>query len=105
MQVILKLLETSSSKINFSKSQALQAVILIKQDRWYGHSFPLKYLGYILFSKNNQYLEQCATLSGMKTRIANQILLSKLWYMGQVCTILKFIIKKLEKAIAQLPIW
>ena len=41
----------------------------------------------------------------MKTRIVNQILLSKLWYMHQVCTIQKLIIKELEKAIAQLPIW
>ena len=38
--------------MNFSKSQALHAGSykkeLIKQDKWYGHNFPLKYLGYIL---------------------------------------------------------
>ena len=52
MQVILKLYEASRSKINFSKSQTLHAGSykkeLIKQDKWYGHNFPLKYLDYIL---------------------------------------------------------
>ena len=41
MQVTLKLQEASSSKKNFSKSQALHAGSykkqLIKQDKWYGH--------------------------------------------------------------------
>ena len=38
-------------------------------------------------------------------RIVNQILLSKLWYIGQIYTILKFIIKEIGKTIAQPPIW
>ena len=80
MQVILKLWEVSSSKINISKSQALQAGSykkeLIKQDKCHGHNFPLKYLGYILIilflitpigtkswlSQKNEYLELIATL-------------------------------------------
>ena len=47
--VNLKLEKPSRSKINFSKSQALFAGSykkeLIKQDKWYGHNFPLRYLG------------------------------------------------------------
>ena len=35
-----------------------------------------------------------------KKRIVNQILLSKLWYVGRIYNILKFIIKKLEKTTA-----
>ena len=40
-----------------------------------------------------------------KKRIVNQILLSKLWYIGQIYTIPKFIKKEIEKTIAQLSIW
>ena len=39
-----------------------------------------------------------------KKRTANQILSSKLWYIGQICTIPKFIIEKIEK-ISQVSIW
>ena len=38
-------------------------------------------------------------------RIVNQILLSKLWYIGQIYTIPKFIKEEIEKTIAQLSIW
>ena len=40
-----------------------------------------------------------------KERIVNQILLSKLRYIGQIYTIPKFINEKIEKTIAQLSIW
>ena len=39
-----------------------------------------------------------------KKRTANQILSSKLWYIGQIYTIPKFIIEKIEK-ISQVSIW
>ena len=58
--------------------------------------------------KKNQYFEQSATLFGMKKkekRIVNQILLSKIWYLGQIYTITKFIKKEIEKTIVQLSIW
>ena len=61
--------------------------------------------------KKNQYFEQSATLFGMKKnhktkkRIVNQILWSKLWYIGQIYTIPKFIKEEIEKTIAQLSIW
>ena len=52
IQVILKLSEASSPKINFSECQVLHADSykeeLIKQDKWYGDNFPLKLLRYIL---------------------------------------------------------
>ena len=35
----------------------------------------------------------------------NQVLLSQLWYRGQIYTIPKFIKKEIKKAIAQLSIW
>ena len=38
-------------------------------------------------------------------RIVNQILLSKLWYIGQIYTIPKFIKENIEKTVAQLSIW
>ena len=40
-----------------------------------------------------------------KNEIVNQIPLSKLWYIGQIYTIPKFIKEKIEKTIAQLSIW
>ena len=40
-----------------------------------------------------------------KNEIVNQISLSKLWYIGQIYSIPKFIKEKIEKAIAQLSIW
>ena len=57
--------------------------------------------------KKNQYFEQGATLFAMKIkkRIVNQILLSKIWYVGQIYTIQKFIKEEIEKTIAQLSIW
>ena len=49
--------------------------------------------------------ELSATLFGMeKKRTVNQILSSKLWYIGQIYTVPKFIIEKIEK-ISQLSIW
>ena len=57
----------------------------------------------------NQYFEQSATLFGMKkkqkNRIVNQILLPKLWYIGQIYTIPQFVKEEIEKTIAQLSIW
>ena len=38
-------------------------------------------------------------------RIVNQVLLFKLWYIGQIYTIPKFIEEKIEKTIAKLSIW
>ena len=57
--------------------------------------------------KKNQYFEQSATLFGMKKqkRIVNQVLLSKLWYIGQIYTIPKFIKEEIGKRVAQLSIW
>ena len=40
-----------------------------------------------------------------KNTIVNQILLSKLWYIGQIYTISKFIKEEIEKTTAQLSIW
>ena len=40
-----------------------------------------------------------------KERIVNQIFLSKLWYIGQIYTIPKFIKEEIEKAMAELSIW
>ena len=57
------------------------------------------------FAKKSVFGTECnSLLDEKKKRIVNQILLSKLWYIGQIYTILKFIIKELRKAIAQLPI-
>ena len=57
--------------------------------------------------KENQYFEQNATLFGMKKkkRIVNQVLLSKLWYIGQIYNIPKFIKEEIGKRVAQLSIW
>ena len=43
--------------------------------------------------------------SKKKKTIVNQILLSKLWYIGQIYTISKFIKEEIEKTTAQLSIW
>ena len=40
-----------------------------------------------------------------KKKIINQILLSKIWYIGQIYTILKFIKEEIEKTIAHVSIW
>ena len=40
-----------------------------------------------------------------KKKIVNQILLSKIWYIGQIYTILKFIKEEIEKIIAHVSIW
>ena len=40
-----------------------------------------------------------------KKTIVNQVLLSTLWYIGQIYTIPKFIKEKIEKTVAQLSIW
>ena len=51
-------------------------------------------------------MEQSATLFEMKKRrIVNQILSFKLWYIGPIYTVPKFIEKEIGKAIAQLSIW
>ena len=52
--------------------------------------------------KKIQYFEQSATLFGMKKkRIVKQVLLSKLWYIGQTYTIPK---QKIEKTVAPFSI-
>ena len=45
------------------------------------------------------------SLGWNKKRTVNQILLSKLWYISQIYTILKFIKEEIEKTIAQLSNW
>ena len=45
------------------------------------------------------------SLGWKKERIVKQILLSKLWYIGQICTIPKFIKEKNKTKIAQLSLW
>ena len=97
-------------KDNFSKSQDLHAGSykkeLIKQDKWYGH-ISIKILGVHFGSSvlDNSNWDKISHCKFSWKRIVNQILLSKLWYIGQIYTILKFIIKELGKTIAQLPIW
>ena len=41
----------------------------------------------------------------MKKRILSQIFLSKIWYIGQIYTIPKFIKKEIEKTMFQCSIW
>ena len=53
-------------------------------------------------TNQNRYLEQIASLFEMRKRIVNQILLSKLWYKGQIYTIPKFTKKDIEKTIQHL---
>ena len=48
---------------------------------------------------------ECISLWDEKKRIVNLMLLSKLWYIGQIYTIPKFIKEEIEKTIAQLSIW
>ena len=57
--------------------------------------------------KKSIFRTECNTLwdEKEKKRIVNQILLSKLWYVGQIHTITKFIKEEIEKTIAQLSIW
>ena len=55
--------------------------------------------------KKSIFQKECNSLWEEKKIIVNQILLSKLWYIGQIYTIPKFIKKKIEKTIAQLSIW
>ena len=51
------------------------------------------------------FVTECNALWNEKKRIVNQILLSKLWLIGQIYTIPKFIEDEIEKIIAQLSIW
>ena len=55
--------------------------------------------------KNNISNRVHPSLGWKKKRIVNQILLSRLWYIGQIYTIPKFIKEEIEKTIAQLSIW
>ena len=86
-----------------------------KQGKCNDHSFPLKSWGTcgssVLDNFNWDKIshgltnhKQSATLFEVKKikRILNQILLKKLWYIGQIYTCSKFIKKEIEKAIAQL---
>ena len=45
------------------------------------------------------------SLGWKKKRIVNKILLSKLWYVIQIYTILKFVKEEIGKTIAQLSLW
>ena len=55
--------------------------------------------------KKSIFPTECNSLWDEKQRIINQIPLSKLWYIGQIYTIPKFIKEEIEKTIAQLSIW
>ena len=57
--------------------------------------------------KNSIFPTECNFLCDqkIKKRIVNQILLSKLWYIGQICTIPIFINNEIENTIAQFSIW
>ena len=85
---------------------------LIKQDKWYSDDFLLKYLWYILVTLNFKCnkindsltkktiniwnrMQLCLRLK----KFVNEILLSKLWYIGQTYTISKFIKEETEKKI------
>ena len=62
----------------------------------------------MLHLKKSIFRTECNSLwdgKKEKKRIVNQILLSKLWYIGQIYTIPKFIKEEIEKTIAQLSIW
>ena len=56
-------------------------------------------------AKKIQYLEQSAALSEMKEITLNHIFLSKIWYIGEIYTIPKFIKKEIEKTMSQCSIW
>ena len=45
----------------------------------------------------NQYFKQSATLFRMNKKIILDQIFFKLWYIGQICAILKFIEKEIEK--------
>ena len=51
------------------------------------------------------FLTEYISLWDEKKRTVNQILLYKLWLIGQIYTIPKFIKDEIEKIIAQLSIW
>ena len=51
------------------------------------------------------FLTEYISLWDEKERTVNQILLYKLWLIGQIYTIPKFIKDEIEKIIAQLSIW
>ena len=51
------------------------------------------------------FLTEYISLWDEKKRTVNQILLYKLWLIGQIYTIPKFIKDEIEKIIAQLFIW
>ena len=93
---------------------------LIKQDKSYDHNFALRFgvhfgksildnsnwdkISHSLTKKSILRIE-CNSLWDEKKGIVNRILFSKLWYMGQIYTIPKFIKEEIEKTIAQLSIW
>ena len=61
-------------------------------------------ISHSLAKKVNNWNRAQLSLRWKKKRIVNQIL-SKIWYIGQIYTILKFIKKEIVKTIAQLYIW
>ena len=77
----------------------------VYQKLWLDDVWFLRYRAQL--TDGRKKFEQSVTLFGMKKekRIVNQILLFKLWYIGQTYTIPKFIKEKIEKTIAQLSIW
>ena len=120
IQSILKLYEeASSSKINFTKSQALWAGDYKNRfDKpgdmvWSNLSIKILGINSGNFALDNSICDKVSenitkkihlwnrvrlSLRGRKL-IINQILLSKLWYIGQIYTIPKYIKKEIEKRI------
>ena len=54
--------------------------------------------------KKTKFRTECSSLWDEKKRPVNQILLSKLWYIGQIYTIPKFMKEEIEK-LSQPSIW
>ena len=142
IQAILELYEkASSSKINLSKSQALWVGAyknrFDKPGKMVWSNFSIKILGITFenYTPDNSIWEKITenimkrihiwnrvrlSLKGRRI-IINQVLLSKLWYIGQIYTIPKYVKKQIEKRIydflweekkirpprhlIQLPIW
>ena len=77
----------------------------VYQKLWLDDVWFLRYRAQL--TDGRKKFEQGVTLFGMKKekRIVNQILLFKLWYIGQTYAIPKFTKEKIEKTIAQLSIW
>ena len=120
LQTILKMYEdASNSKINFEKSQALwSGGYKDRYDKpgtmiWSNFSIKILGINFDNFVQDNSNWDKIRdniakkihmwnrvrlSLRGKKF-VTNQILLSKLWYIGQIYTISKYIKKQIEKMI------